>query len=159
MNTTSLRRGAAVGTLTAAVLAALSMPTSADAGTQSKLTVLHGPDQGTGHVKVEPTGEDQGTLVNQVTVNVEGLEPSTTYNVDRAIDRTPGDGVCTISPPGNPLGWTTDATITTSSGGSGAVHYDAHRANVPAGTSLDIIFRVENSGTELRSACMTFTAK
>lgn len=152
----NLRQGAIVTMLTAVVLAPGGSPASADAGTQSGLTAFEG--HGTGQVKVEPTAQDHGTLVNQVTVNVQGLDPNQTYDVQRAVDRTPGDGVCTIDP-GPPFGWTTDTTITTSSGGAGAAHYDVHRTNVPSGTSLDIVFRVRRDGTELRSACMTFTAK
>lgn len=151
-----LRHATVIAGVTTAALATAWLPASADGGTQSALSAFRG--QGSGHVKVEPTGEDQGTLVNQVTVNVQGLDPDRTFTVQRAVDRTPGDGVCTIDP-GPPFGWTPDATITTSSGGSGAVHYDVHRSNVPSGTSLDIIFRVVGDGTELRSACMTFTAK
>jgi hypothetical protein len=145
-----------VGVLAGALVAGPASLAFAEPGTQSALSVSQG--QGSGHVKVEPTSEDQGTLVNQITVNVEGMTPNATFSVQRAIDHTPGDRVCTIDQ-GPPNGWVTDATIATSSGGAGSVHYSVHRSNVSSGTRIDIIFRVKGNGTELRSQCMTFTAK
>jgi len=130
----------------------------AEPGTQSALAVFQGQGQGSGHVSVEPTAQNPGSVNNQVTVSVDGMTPNATFRVQRAIDHHP-DGVCTgvSSPP--PEGWVTDATITTSQGGAGAVHYAVHKADVPSGTQIDIIFRVIDNGTELRSHCMTFTVK
>jgi hypothetical protein len=158
MRTRGTIQSVLVAMLTGALVAGSASLAFAEPGTQSPLTVYQGQGQGSGHVAVEPTGEDHGTLVNQVTVNVDGLTPNATFSVQRAIDLTPGDGVCTISPT-PPQGWATDATITTSQGGAGALHYSVHRSNVSSGTQIDIIFRVIGSGTELRSDCMTFTAK
>ena len=159
MRTRRTLQSVLVGLLAGALVAGPASLAFAEPGTQSPLAVYQGQGQGSGHVAVEPTGEDQGTLVNQVTVNVDGLTPNAAFSVQRAIDLTPGDGVCTIAPAPSPQGWVTDATITTSQGGAGAVHYSVHRSNVPSGTQIDIIFRVIGNGTELHSDCMTFTAK
>jgi hypothetical protein len=156
MRTRGFIKSIFVGLLAGALIAGPASLAFAEPGTQSALSASQG--QGSGHVKVEPTSQDQGTLANQVTVDVRGMTPNATFSVQRAIDHTPGDGVCTIdqSPPN---GWVTDATITTSQGGAGAAHYSVHRSNVSSGTQIDIIFRVIGNGTALRSDCMTFTAK
>jgi hypothetical protein len=81
--------------------------------------------------------------------------------VQRAIDFTPNDGVCTIAP-APPAGWITLATLTTSAAGAGGAHFE--RVSPPPGPSgfqFDIVFRViSTDGTQvLMSDCMTVTVK
>jgi hypothetical protein len=125
----------------------------ADSGLQSTLTAVTG--QGTGHVLVAPTAEDQGTFAVQVTVNIQGATPNTTFAVARAVDLNP-DGVCTEA-----SGWLPLGDLTSSPGGAGAAHFEVHRgAPFLSGIRFDAVFRVVGSdGTELRSECLTVTVK
>jgi hypothetical protein len=70
---------------------------------------------------VAPTAEDQGTFAVQVTVNIHGATPTTTFAVARAVDLNP-DGVCTEA-----TGWLPLGDLTTSPGGAGAAHFEVHR--------------------------------
>jgi hypothetical protein len=125
----------------------------ADPGLHSTLTTITG--QGTGHVLVAPTAEDQGTFAVQVTVNIHGAAPNTTFAVARAVDLNP-DGVCTMA-----TGWLPLGDLTTSPGGAGAAHFEVHRgAPFLSGVRFDAVFRaVGSDGTELRSECLTVTVK
>jgi hypothetical protein len=125
----------------------------ADPGLHSTLTAVTG--QGTGHVLVAPTAEDQGTFAVQITVNIYGAAPNTTFTVARAVDLTP-DGVCTMA-----SGWLPLGDLTTSPGGAGAAHFELHRgAPFLSGVRFDAVFRaVGSDGTELRSECLTVTVK
>jgi hypothetical protein len=125
----------------------------ADPGLQSTLTAVTG--QGTGHVLVAPTAEDQGTFAVQVEVNVQGATPNTTFAVARAVDLNP-DGVCTEA-----SGWLPLGDLTTSPGGAGAAHFEVHRgAPFLSGVRFNAVFRaVGSDGTELRSDCLTVTVK
>ena len=127
------------------------------AGARSDLTAVAG--QGTGAVKITPTAEDQGTLHVQGQVNVYGALPNSAFSVQRAIDFSAGDGVCTIAP-SPPLGWVTVATLTTSEGGAGAVHFERPGPQ-PSGSRFDVIVQVvTGDGTQrLVSECMTVTVK
>jgi hypothetical protein len=111
--------------------------------------------QGTGHVLVAPTAEDQGTFAVQVEVNIHGATPNTTFAVARAVDLNP-DGVCTEA-----SGWLPLGDLTTSPGGAGAAHFEVHRgAPFLSGVRFDAVFRaVSSDGTELRSDCLTVTVK
>ena len=88
-----MRRIALLGVATA-IAAVVAGVAQADPGLQSTLTAVTG--QGTGHVLVAPTAEDQGTFAVQVTVNIQGATPYTTFAVARAVDLNP-DGVCTMA--------------------------------------------------------------
>jgi hypothetical protein len=92
----------------------------AEPGLQSDLTAINGA-QGTGHVDVSPTADDTVFIV-QGTAEIHDALPSTTYDVQRAIDSTPGDGVCTIAP-SPPVGWTDLTTFMTSPAGAGTGHF------------------------------------
>ena len=127
----------------------------AEPGLQSDLTAISG--QGMGHVNVSPTAhDDHDTIfIAEVTVNVQGARPNTTFTVTRFVDQPP-DGVCTETGGGLTLG-----TLTTSQGGAGASHFvrnspsSAHR-----GDQFDLDFRVVgDDGTVLLSGCMTVTVK
>src|SRR5215469_15676676 len=89
----------------------------AEPGLHSDLTAISG--QGTGHVNVSPTAHDEGdtVFIAQVTVNVQGARPNTTFTVTRFVDEA-ADGVCTETGGGFTLG-----TLTTSQGGAGAAHF------------------------------------
>jgi predicted secreted Zn-dependent protease len=132
----------------------------AEPGLQSKLTAISG--QGTGHVEVSPTAQGQGAVfVAEGAAAVHGALPNTTFIVQRAIDFTPNDGVCTIAA-APPAGWITLTTLTTSEGGAGAAHFErAAPPPGPAGFQFDIVFRVMSTdGTQvLMSDCMTVTVK
>jgi hypothetical protein len=132
----------------------------AEPGLQGTLTAVSG--QGTGHVDVSPTAAGQGTtFIAQGTANLHDALPNTTFKVQRAVDFTPGDGVCTIAPT-PPAGWITLTTLTTSPAGSGAAHFVREAPPPgPPGFQFDVIFRViSDDGTQvLMSDCMTVTVK
>jgi predicted secreted Zn-dependent protease len=132
----------------------------AEPGLQSTLTAVSG--QGTGHVEVSPTAQGQGAVfVAEGAAAVHGALPNTTFVVQRAIDFTPNDGVCTIAP-APPAGWITLTTLTTSEAGAGAAHFERVAPPPgPSGFQFDIVFRVMSTdGTQvLMSACMTVTVK
>jgi hypothetical protein len=126
----------------------------AEPGLQSKLIAISG--QGTGHVSLSPTANDKHdtVFIAQVTVNVHGALPNTTFTVTRFTDDTP-DGVCTETNGGLTLG-----TLTTSQGGAGASHFVRMSSPSPKGFQFDLDFHlVGDDGTVLLSGCMTVTVK
>jgi hypothetical protein len=148
-----MRRIALLGVATAIAALGVAGVAQADPGLHSTLTAVTG--QGTGHVLVAPTAEDQGTFAVQITVNIHGAAPNTTFAVARAVDLNP-DGVCTMA-----TGWLPLGDLTTSPGGAGAAHFEVHRgAPFLSGVRFDAVFRaVGSDGTELRSDCLTVTVK
>jgi hypothetical protein len=148
-----MRRIALLGVATAVAALVVAGVAQADPGLHSTLTAVTG--QGTGHVLVAPTAEDQGTFAVQVEVNIHGAAPNTTFAVARAVDLNP-DGVCTEA-----TGWLPLGDLTTSPGGAGAAHFEVHRgAPFLSGVRFDAVFRaVGTDGTELRSDCLTVTVK
>lgn len=150
----------ALASLALVLAAAFAGFARAEPGLQSDLTAING--QGTGHVEVSPTGAGQDNVfIAQGTANIHHALPNTTFSVQRAVDFTPNDGVCTIDP-APPLGWITLTTLTTSEGGSGAAHFVRNGPPPgPAGFQFDVIFRViSDDGTQvLLSDCMTATVK
>lgn len=140
----------------------------AEPGLQSDLTAINGA-QGTGHVDVSPTAHDDhdAVFIAQGTAEIHGALPDTAYVVQRAVDFTPNDGVCTIAP-SPPVGWLSLTTFTTSEAGAGAGHFvRMSRPPGPQGFQFDVIFRTvkkDSDGTldlsqVLLSACMTVTVK
>jgi hypothetical protein len=140
----------------------------AEPGLQSDLTAINGA-QGIGHVDVSPTADDDHdtVFIAQGTAEIHGALPNITYFVQRAIDFTPGDGVCTIAP-SPPAGWLSLTTFTTSEAGAGAGHFTRMTSPPgPQGFQFDIIFRVVKQSGDgtldlsqvLLSACMTVTVK
>ena len=126
----------------------------AEPGLHSDLTAIS--SQGTGHVVVSPTADDQNdtVFIAQVTVNVQGALPNTTFTVTRFVDQPP-DGVCTEKGGGLTLG-----TLTTSQDGAGAAHFVRMGSPVPKGFQFDLDFHVVgDDGTVLLSGCMTVTGK
>jgi hypothetical protein len=127
----------------------------AEPGLQSDLKAISG--QGTGHVNVSPTAhDDHDTIfIAEVTVNVQGARPNTTFTVTRFVDQPP-DGVCTEKGGGLTLG-----TLTTSQGGAGAAHFVRNSPSTShRGDRFDLDFHVVgDDGTVLLSGCMTVTVK
>ena len=148
-----MRRIALLGVAAAVAGIVASGAAQAETGLHSTLTTITG--QGTGHVLVAPTAEDQGTFAAQITVNIHGATPNTIFTVARAVDLNP-DGVCTMA-----SGWLPLGDLTTSPGGAGAAHFEVHRgAPFLSGVRFDAVFRaVGSDGTELRSDCLTVTVK
>jgi hypothetical protein len=156
MSMRSIKLLAALTVATGAVAASAQ----AEPGTQSKLRAVGGGSAG-GMIEVSPTAHDvvePGTFDVQGTVNVHGLAPDTGYRLLRTPDFNP-DGVCTgttpLLLPGNP-------TLTTSSGGSGALHFEVSRgAPFLDGVSFDMVFRVVDlaGNTVLQGDCFTVTVK
>src|SRR6516165_1297485 len=147
----------------AATILAVAIATSsayADPGTQSALTAIAG--QGAGLVEVAPTAHDVAgpdTFNVEGTVNVHDATPGTAFTVLRRVDVNP-DGICTGTtwltlPPPN------QQTLTTSSGGAGALHFEISRgAPFFDGTSFDVQYRLVGSdGSILESDCLTVTVK
>jgi hypothetical protein len=137
------------------VVFALVSVAHAEPGLQSDLIAISG--QGTGHVNVSPTAHDEHDtiFIAEVTVNVQGARPNTTFTVTRFVDEPP-DGVCTEIGGGLTLG-----TLTTSQGGAGASHFVRMSPGPsPKGDQFDLDFHVVgDDGTVLLSGCMTVTTK
>ncbi len=134
---------------------------------------------GSGTANVTPTAAVDGSFSAQIAVNIHGAAPNTTLYVQRApeIGRANGaDGVCQRAggqPPWGPpapnfVTFPLPApgplvTLTTSSGGAGAVHVDFAALTIADDTRFDVMFRlVDNLAAptvELRSACFTVTVK
>lgn len=140
----------------------------AEPGLQSDLTAINGA-QGTGHVDVSPTADDQHdtVFIAQGTAEIHDALANTAYVVQRDVDFTPGDGVCTIAP-SPPAGWLSLTTFTTSEAGAGAGHFTRMSSPPgPQGFQFDITFRVVKQNGDgtldlsqvLMSACMTVTVK
>jgi hypothetical protein len=123
---------------------------SALAGSGAAESPLTG--DGSGHIAVALTREDQGTLVAQITANVQA-SPNTTYSVQRALDPT-ADGTCDSLGPFEEQG-----TLETNEAGAGATHIEVHTA-APSGATFDVLFQlVGDDGSVLVSECMTLTVK
>lgn len=117
---------------------------------QSSLTAVSG--EGAGHVVVSPVPGGAGAFDAEITVNIHGAAPDTTFSISRAPDLTP-DGICTAA--FIPFG----ESLTTSEGGSGATHFQFHRDPFPA-TRFDVVFRASGGdGSVLEGDCMTVTVK
>jgi hypothetical protein len=137
----------------------------AEPGLQSELTAISG--QGTGHVDVSPTAHDQQdtAFIAEGTAEIHAALPDTTYVLQRAVDFTPRDGVCTIAK-SPPMGWITNTSFTTSEAGAGAGHFVRH-ATPPPVPEFDVIFRVVKQNSDgtldfsqlLMSDCMTVSVK
>lgn len=140
----------------------------AEFGFQSDLTPINGA-QGTGHVDVSPTAEDDQNntvFIAQGTAEIHGALRSTPYVVQRAANFNPATGVCEVDLSGPWADLTTPpTTFMTSPGGAGAEQFERMSA-APPGPQFDIIFRVVKQSDEtaphppeLISACMTVTVK
>jgi hypothetical protein len=89
----------------------------------------------------------------EITVNVHGASPDTTYTVTRYPDFV-ADGICT----GTDRRVT--GPLTTSQGGAGAAHFYLEPPGFMSGTSFDGVCVLEGSdGSSLVSDCVTVTVK
>jgi hypothetical protein len=133
---------------------------------------------GSGIVKVTPTALADG-FTAQITVNVHGAVPNTTFYIQRApeVGRANGaDGVCQraagLPPWGPPApnfvtfplpGTGPLATLQTSEGGAGSTHIDFVAPTIADGTQFDVMFRLVddlmNPTNELRTRCFTVTVR
>jgi hypothetical protein len=144
-----------LGVLLLATAASVAIGSTAQAdptGARSLLTAVTGI--GTGEVTISPTSADQGTFDARVSVNVHDAAPDTTFAVTRGGGDGVPDGVCN----GTVFGQV--ATLTTSTGGAGAVEFERSVSTTPSGTRFDVMLRLLGSdGSVLQSQCMTITAK
>jgi hypothetical protein len=137
---------------TAASVAIVSTAQADPAGAQSQLTAVTG--LGTGLVIISPTSANQGSFDARVKVNVHDAAPDTTFAVTAGGGGPVTDGICN----GTVFGQV--ATLTTSSGGAGAVEFERSNSNTLSGSSFDVMLRLLGSdGSVLQSQCMTITAK
>ncbi len=138
--------------LLALIGSVLALPLIAQAAVaRSKLTAVSG--EGSGMVIIAPTARGHGHFTAEMTVNVHGTSPNTTFELSRAPDFN-GDGSCTGTVY-RPFG----ESLTTSPGGAGATHWH-YEAPFPSGTQFDVIVRAEgDDGTVLQSECITITVK
>lgn len=138
--------------------AAHAPPAHAEPGLTSVLRAVQG--QGSGHLELSPTGH-RFEFFAQGEVSIHGAVANTVFTLERAVDRSPGDGVCDTTASG-PDGWITLGTITTSAAGAGAVHF-VRRAPLqgPRGGEFDVVARLTSAdGTQvLVSDCLTVTVK
>lgn len=140
---------------------------------------------GFGGISVTPKAIPEGTFTADISIRLSGLRANTTYLVQRAQEGVGGrplgaDGICqralglfpwspsdapttnfqTIPLPASPGPL---VTVTTASNGDGALDFEFRTAMILAGTSNDVMYRlVDNDAaptTELRSECMTITAR
>ena len=148
-----LGRGASVVAAMLLVALAGAFVAHAEPGLESDLTAVSG--QGEGHVNVSPTARDRGEVFHaQVTLNVQGARPNTTFTVERFVDQPP-DGICTEAGGGLILG-----TFTTSAAGAGAFHFERVSPPETPGFQFDLDFHViGDDGSLLKSGCMTVTQK
>jgi hypothetical protein len=140
---------------------------------------------GFGGISVTPKPIPEGTFTADISIRLIGLKPNTIYLVQRAQEGVGGrplgsDGICqrsqrlfpwspadavaptfqTVPLPASPGPL---VTVTTASNGDGALDFEFRTAMILAGTTNDVMYRlVDNDAsptTELRSDCMTITAR
>ena len=132
---------------------------------------------GSGLVNVIPTAQDGGFAAHfRSSVNVHGVAPDTLlylqFSPDGGLGSQQADGICQRAAGGLffPVALYTDgppATITTSSGGAGAVHLELHfnAPFFPEGSRGDVVWRLINAlppavpTIDLRTPCFMFEIK
>jgi len=135
-------------------------------------------------ISVTPKAIPEGTFTADISIRLMGLKANTTYLVQRAQEGVGGrplggDGICQRSlslfpwsssdaaalsfqtvplPNTGPL-----ITVTTAANGDGSLDFEFRTLMILAGTTNDVMYRLVDDDvaptTELRSACMTITAK
>jgi len=150
---------------------------------RSTFTALKG-ETGFAGMSITPKPIPEGTMAADISVRLVGLRPNATYLFQRAQEGVGGralglDGICQRAlglPPWSPSDPPTVSfqtmplpatgplvTITTTSTGDGAVDFEFRTLMVLAGTTNDVMFRLVDTDdgptTELRSACMSITAR
>ena len=150
---------------------------------RSTFTALKG-ETGFAGISVTPKAIPEGTFTADISIRLVGLRANTTYLVQRAQEGVGGrplggDGICQRAqslfpwsssdapaltfqtvplPSSGPL-----ISVMTAANGDGALDFEFRTLMILAGTTNDVMYRlVDNDAaptTELRSACMTITAK
>lgn len=135
-------------------------------------------------ISVTPKAIPEGTFTADISIRVMGLKANTTYLLQRAQEGVGGrplgdDGICQRSlslfpwsssdaaalsfqtvplPNTGPL-----ISFTTAANGDGSLDFEFRTLMIMAGTTNDVMYRLVDNDvaptTELRSACMTITAK
>jgi hypothetical protein len=135
-------------------------------------------------ISVSPKAIPEGTFTADISIRLMGLKANTTYLVQRAQEGVGGrplggDGICQRSlslfpwsssdaaalsfqtvplPNTGPL-----ISVTTAANGDGSLDFEFRTLMILAGTTNDVMYRLVDDDvaptTELRSACMTITAK
>ena len=135
-------------------------------------------------ISVSPKAIPEGTFTADISIRLMGLKANTTYLVQRAQEGVGGrplggDGICQRSlslfpwsssdaaalsfqtvplPNTGPL-----ISVTTAANGNGSLDFEFRTLMILAGTTNDVMYRLVDDDvaptTELRSACMTITAK
>jgi hypothetical protein len=139
---------------------------------------------GFGGMSVTPKSNSEGFYAADISIRLAGLRANTTYLVQRAQEGVGGrplgsdricqraSGVFPWSPtdPPAPLFQTVPlpaagplVTLTTTGNGDGALDFEFRSLMIMAGTTNDAMFRLVDNEvsptTELRSECMTITAR
>jgi hypothetical protein len=123
--------------------------------------ILRSPDgRAFGLVKFRQPND--AALIINLDTWVRGLAPNTSYALQREVDLSPADGICT-----GESGWLTlgkgltPQAITTDADGTGRESLFRSVAAFPVGQEFDIHFRVVDDGTKsvvaLASGCYRFT--
>ena len=135
-------------------------------------------------ISVTPKAIPEGTFTADISIRLMGLKANTTYLLQRAQEGVGGrplggDGICQRSlslfpwsssdaaalsfqtvplPNTGPL-----ISVTTAANGDGSLDFEFRTLMILAGTTNDVMYRLVDDDvaptTELRSACMTITAK
>jgi hypothetical protein len=121
-----------------------------------------------GIVNLTSTAAGPTTFNAQINFNVHGLAPNTTYALSRASEFGTGptdfDGICQraagLPPWVGALPFIPFAvTLTTDANGAGSAHV-VNQNNVFAdGSQFDVMFRVSDATTDLRTVCVTVDVK
>jgi hypothetical protein len=150
---------------------------------RSTFTALKG-ETGSAGISVTPKAIPEGTFTADISVRLKGLKANTTYLLQRAQEGVGGrslggDGICQralgLSPwsPTDPPTTTFQTvplpntgpliTITTAASGDGTLDFEFRTLMIVAGTTNDVMYRLVDDDTapttELRSPCMTITAR
>lgn len=150
---------------------------------RSAFVLLKG-EGGSGGISVTPKSTAEGLYAADISVRLSRGRANTTYLVQRAQEGVGGrplgnDQICqraaglfpwSPNDPPTPLFQTIPlpatgplVTLTTGSNGDGAVDFELRTLMILAGTTNDVMFRLidneESATTELRSICMTITAR
>jgi hypothetical protein len=150
---------------------------------RSTFTVLQG-EAGFAGMSITPKAIPEGTLAADISVRLVGLRRNATYLLQRAQEGVGGralgsDGICqrglglspwspsdppTVNFQTMPLPATGPlVTITTTFTGDAAADFEFRALMILAGSTNDVMFRLvdntEAPTTELRSGCMTITAR
>jgi hypothetical protein len=150
---------------------------------RATLTSLKG-ETGFAGISITPKPIPEGTFTADISIRLVGLRANTTYLVQRAQEGVGGrplgdDGICQRAQglypwsPSDPAALAFQTmpvpatgplvTVTTASNGDGAADFEFRALMILAGTTNDVMYRlVDNDAaptTELRSECMTITAR